>query len=363
MRSEVYTVGGCYLLCIHTKFSIYTVGYVLFLCDNYMDVVEDAIESCQPFLKQFISTLKLSTQPIDLSLRDAAELLIGKIGLSQRGFKNMRNILAKNNIIVPDYKHVRAYCNDLNVGLIHKIHGEDNLCSCMGVSTNLQDTLQNIVCTPDLFSRFKFQTKPEQQELSKFLKENDNDLYQKFDVTKRTIMLRDTGDNFRASAHYPTEQTSYSILNMLDLVNNPYGQFVSTLWRGKENRESLIVHVSSHYNELSSAVRDGISLLVDDQIEFFNVIVIFVADLSFVKEVIGQCQCTSIYGCYHCKMHIDNWSKPTRQKQLEPKSIKEMVKNGDAAKKVLGDSPDHGTTAFKKFQQSHNGQWVRIKNF
>ena len=49
------------------------------------------------------------------------------------------------------------------------------------------------------------------------------------DPNKRTIFLRETGDNFRGAARYPTEQTLYAILNMKMMLNNPYGQFISTL--------------------------------------------------------------------------------------------------------------------------------------
>lgn len=42
-----------------------------------------------------------------------------------------------------------------------------------------------------------------------------------------------SGDNFRAAARMPYEQTSYSILNIKKLINSPNGQFISTLWKGK----------------------------------------------------------------------------------------------------------------------------------
>ena len=42
---------------------------------------------------------------------------------------------------------------------------------------------------------------------------------------------------------FPTELTSFSIFNMPALVNNPYGQFVPSLWRGSEDRHMLELHV------------------------------------------------------------------------------------------------------------------------
>jgi hypothetical protein len=86
----------------------------------------------------------------------------------------------------------------------------------------------------------------------------------------------------------PTEQTSFSILNMMKLVNSPHGQFISTLWRGSESREMIEDHVSAHYQELEVCVRNGITLKIGDQLEWFNVLCFFVADLCFIKDVIGK---------------------------------------------------------------------------
>ena len=125
-------------------------------------------------------------------------------------------------------------------------------------------------------------------------------LYHNFDPLKRSIILRSTGDNFRAAARFPTEQTSYSILNML--VNNPYGQFIQTLWRGSEDRDMLSAHVHSHYEELTKGVKNGITLKCQDKDETFNLLVFLVADLSFVKNIIGHASSTAKYGCFHCKL-------------------------------------------------------------
>ena len=59
------------------------------------------------------------------------------------------------------------------------------------------------------------------------------------DIKLKTIFLRITGDNFRAACKKPPEQVSYSILNIKDTLHSPYGQFLHTLYRGSENRESL----------------------------------------------------------------------------------------------------------------------------
>ena len=49
-----------------------------------------------------------------------------------------------------------------------------------------------------------------------------------------------SGDNFRAAARMPYEQTSYSILNIKKLINSPNGQFISTLWKGKHENDRIL---------------------------------------------------------------------------------------------------------------------------
>lgn len=128
-----------------------------------------------------------------------------------------------------------------------------------------------------------------------FLISKDEDLYHNFDSNKKNHILRDIGDNFRAASKYPTEQTSFSVLNIEELITCPYGQFISTLWRGMESRETLRTHVSRIYNELTDLVKYGVDLTVGDKKEHFNIAVISVADLSFTKEMLGKCQCTHTF--------------------------------------------------------------------
>ena len=40
-----------------------------------MDVIDEALESSHGYLRHFISTLKVSTQPIEISCSNAAEIL------------------------------------------------------------------------------------------------------------------------------------------------------------------------------------------------------------------------------------------------------------------------------------------------
>ena len=61
----------------------------------------------------------------------------------------------------------------------------------------------------------------------------------------------------------------FSILNMVDTVNSP---FISTLWRDFEKHEILETHIFPSYKELFNAVRDGISLVINDSPEYFNIV-------------------------------------------------------------------------------------------
>lgn len=98
-------------------------------------------------------------------------------------------------------------------------------------------------------------------------------MYKNFLPERRTIFLRLTGDNFRAAGKFPTEQTSFALLNMMCLCNNPYGQFISTLWRGSKDRQMLDSHISPHFQEVKDAALNGINIMVNDKNEYFNVIV------------------------------------------------------------------------------------------
>lgn len=190
----------------------------------------------------------------------------------------------------------------------------------VGYGCSIKDTLQKIASTKMLWDNILFQSTEQQIELEKFLKSKNADLYINFCLTKRTLIIRDTGDNFRAASRYPTEQTSYSVLNLKDLVSCPYGQFISTLWRGKESRKMLQIHAQKHYNELCDLVKNGINLNINGLMEEFNVILIFVADLSFTKEILGKCSSTQTFGCFHCELNIKSWST-TKKIKGNPQSI------------------------------------------
>ena len=119
---------------------------------------------------------------------------------------------------IPSYQDWRNYCKSINVGSIEPLHG-----------CTVTETLQKIVSTPALWNKATFLTKEKLLKLETFLKQKNSLLYQQFNSACRTLIIRDTGDNFRGASRYPTEQTSFSILNIPELITCPNGQFISTL--------------------------------------------------------------------------------------------------------------------------------------
>ena len=150
------------------------------------------------------------------------------------------------------------------------------------------------------------------------------------DTAKRTLFIRETGDNFRASARFPTEQVSFSLINLEDLLNSPYGQFVVSLWRGSENRNNLKLHLTGHFQELEYLVQSGLEISVNGTTETFNVVVILCTDLGLLDKLLGKCGKTSKYGCYWCCKPIKNWSDNARTKGI-PQEITEMEVTGQNA--------------------------------
>jgi len=120
----------------------------------------------------------------------------------------------------------------------------------------------------------KFPHQIQQQKLFESLKELNSELYGHLNPNLRTLFIRLTGDNFRGAGKIPTEQISYSILNNECLLQSPYGQFLSSLWRGSESRLNIEIHVSEHYKEIKELLLNGISIpTTDGEVERFNVLV------------------------------------------------------------------------------------------
>ena len=125
-------------------------------------------------------------------------------------------------------------------------------------------------------------------------------------------------------------------------------------------REMLEMHVAKHYTELNDIMRNGVDLNIQGQTEHFNIIVFLVADLSFVKEILGKCSSSHEFGYFHCEMDRKSWSSP-RLCLGVPQSIEKMKDRGDKAVK-LGKNPDKSSSQYKKFTHQSFSQWVCLKN-
>ena len=326
------------------------------MCENYPEILDDGIEESPSYMQHLVEKLKITTQPVFVSEHDAASLLMGKCNLSQRAYKNLRKVLQSRNVNLPRYETVVAYIKNINTGKVIKV--DDQCDNCMCASTSLQDTLQKIMDS-ELYCLTSFLDVPQQRHFLKHLKERDSDLYSSLQIERRTLFLRQTGDNFRAAARYPTEQVSFSVLNMMKMVNSPHGQFINCLWRGSESREGLLLHLSAYLADLENVVKNGIQLSVNGVLETFNVVVFVCTDLGFMEKLLGKCSTTSMFGCFWCSKQLKSWSDD-RHDIAKPQTIREMVNNGEKALKELGNNPSRTSAKFVKFQQSHKGQYVSI---
>ena len=101
---------------------------------------------------------------------------------------------------------------------------------------------------------------------------------------------------------------SFSILNIKELLNSLYGQFTTSIFRGSENCFTLKNHGQAHFDELDNLARNGITVeLINGAQEHFNIVIFLVADLGYIKDIIGKCSSTALYGCYHCIKKIQDW--------------------------------------------------------
>ena len=76
---------------------------------------------------------------------------------------------------------------------IKKIHPAPTDCPCLGVATELKDTLQRMCSTNELFALFDFWTTQRQIKVFQYLKQKDPKLYSDLDANRRSILVRATG--------------------------------------------------------------------------------------------------------------------------------------------------------------------------
>ena len=329
--------------------------------ENHYELVEESVIENDNF-KRKISKCVCKNPPksVEISRRSAASLILDRADLSQRGYKNTKVTLQNENVKLPSYDNVQDFLKALDVGIIERKFCKCPNDCCFSCKSQAKETLTSFLRNSFWFPKLKFPDTSQQEKLFNALKDLNSDLYGHLNPNMRTIFLRLTGDNFRAAGKIPTEQISYSVLNNDCLLHSPYGQFLSSLWRGSESRLNIEIHVAEHYAEIKQLLLHGISITNEKgETEKFNVLPIMCADLSFVKEVLGKCSSTSLYGCFYCKRDINDWNSD-KLVEKGSQTLSECMSLGDEALATLGKHPDHDSSKFKNFQQNHFGQYVSI---
>lgn len=164
---------------------------MLYFCETHVDVLNEVLQSSDLIQSEMRKSLKKTNPRVEVAPKNALELILGKVDLSQRAYENLRSIFKKANIILPPWKVVMKYEATVNVGPIKQIHVSP--CDCGGFETELKDTLQRIVSNPVLMEMCEFMTQERQQKLFTFLKERSPSLYRNLDDSRKTIFLRLTG--------------------------------------------------------------------------------------------------------------------------------------------------------------------------
>ena len=325
--------------------------------ENHPDVVNESICENENFKKSICKNIMKDPPSKDIPLKESASLLISKTELTQRGYKNLKKLLSTQNVNLAPYESVTKYLKSLDVGNLRRSYCKCPDDICISVGATVQESLQLYLANDFWYEKLKLPTDTEQINFFATLKELNPSLYGHLRPDRKTLFLRLTGDNFRAAAKCPTEQISFSVLNNKETLHSPYAQMISSLWRGSESRINIEIHTAEHYAEVKGLLMNGLKITKNGNREHFNVIPILCADLCFVKEVLGKCSCTSMFGCMYCKKNIAKWNEDKLQ-SAPAQSIEEMKLFGEEAVKVLGKNPSHDSKQFTEFQQSHFGQYV-----
>ena len=191
----------------------------------------------------------------------------------------------------------------MNIGSISGLCDDRQHCMC--ALTDFKETMQLIFAKQELVEQMKFPEPEQQKRLFKELYWKYPALYTnmvKHRPANWTIFPHETGDNFRAASHQQNKQDSFTIVNLHQLITSPAGLLVNRLWQGTESREILRNLLSATYDQIRDCVRNGLKVnLLDGTTETFNVIVLYIADYSHKKEVLGRVGVNARYGCIHCK--------------------------------------------------------------
>ena len=143
--------------------------------------MDNGISTSTGYINHLHNKLKSKPCPVIISEKDAAPMFIEKCNMSQRAYKNLKEILKGQNVNLPRYENLRDYIKNLDIG---KLNRDPTHSTCMCVQSDLKDTLQRII-NSDLFKLATFKSSSEQTELITFLKHKNNDLYKNLDVNKK----------------------------------------------------------------------------------------------------------------------------------------------------------------------------------
>ena len=357
-------------------------AFVLHLIRRSPNIIKDALfhslsRMTQAEIAFILNPIRVHRSPQVMTTAESAQILVCS-SLSQRCYNTLKKFLKRKNIFLKKHSVASTYIKNLEVGKIErKVHHlpdtaqSASLPDCMCVQTSTKGTLELVFKSKTLFEKMDFLPPEKQEVLFAKLKESDSHLFGNLDASKRTIFIRQTGDNYR-SFRLPTQQISFNILNLKTLVNSPLGQFIQLVWRGPESRQSIANHCAGIFSELKDMSQQGVNLtLPDGKDEHFNVVVLYVADLSHMEKVLGRVSCTAKYGCMRCKKPSCEWAavecetfpdgekgQPISGKSVpaESLSLSTLQLFGQKAERQLGQNPREDSKVYTAFHQNHYGQ-------
>ena len=165
-------------------------------------------------------------------------------------FKKLNNV----SLLFPfRYVSLRDQLDGIEI-LIITSGKHDADCKCCLV--NVEEALQSILGTQFVREKLEFPSTIQQEGLSEILRSKNPDLFSALDPQRRTLFLRQTSENLRGAGSHPTEQLSFSILNLKILLNSPFGQHITGIFRRKETRANLIAHGHELFRSLVCLARE-----------------------------------------------------------------------------------------------------------
>ena len=88
-----------------------------YLCTKHGELFKELLDTSD--ILQDIARKSVENQPVmEVSAKEALEMLLGRVDLSQRGYNNLRDILAKANVKLPRYQVVMDYEKSVEIGVV-----------------------------------------------------------------------------------------------------------------------------------------------------------------------------------------------------------------------------------------------------